>query len=497
MNGNIIANMVGRFWSTLSNFIFLPLYITILGVDNYAVISFSLIVVGLLTVLDLGFSATIAREMARADVSGERRYRVLKVFEKIFLVTILLCGAGGILVAAPFSEHFIHDTTIDRDLVAGCLRLIIIEAGLQLSYRLYTSGMMGLERQVEANVLNVIWGVLRNGAVVLVILVEPSLLAFFSWQLVVTVLMVAVSRSRMEGHVAHWRPSSVPFLDREELIRVRSFAAGMFLIAFVAAVNTQLDRIVLARLLDLRYLGYYTIAVSIGSGMLALAAPFQSAIQPRLTRLFSEGDVGNARFLYLNAATIVSVLIFPLAAVIGFNAENVVFAWTGDLALARSVSPLVPWAVTAYAFLAMQTMTYAVAMANGFTRYHNLTGLLTLLVSVPGYWIAVGRFGAVGAAAIFMALQCVAATLFHILMDRRFLHLGSLQSYLRLFLIPVLTAAGMAWSLVAVLPQPSGSRLLLIGYLGISYALTLMCVFALLTFAFRLRWRLADLLMSR
>ncbi len=493
MNRSILANVAGRFWSTLSNLIFLPLYVAVLGIDGFAVISFSLIVAGVLVILDLGLTATISREMARSDVSNAGRYRAFKTFETLYVVLLLLCGFGGLFLAGPVADYFIHETPISRDVIALCLKIIIFEAAMQLGFRFYISAMMGLDRQVEANVLTIIWGMLRNGLVVLVIMGFPSLTIFFSWQLAISVAMLVAAKMRLEGALALWRPSHTPRLDWRELERVGHFTGGVFLIALVAVVNTQLDRIVLSSILDLRYLGYYTIAVSIGAGMLALSSPFQAAIQPRLTRWFSEQRLEPAKTLYLRVSTIVAILIFPFAAVIGWNAEVVIFTWMGDAMIARNAAPLVPLVVTAYAFLAMQTLSYAVALANGFTRYHNIVGLLTLCISVPGYWIGVHRFGAVGAAAIFALLQVAAATIFHALIDRRFLRLGVLKSYVQMFVVPAVVACSVAWGLTELVPAPAESRLLMLLYLAVSYALTSSAAAAAVSTAFRIRWRLSDL----
>lgn len=495
MNRNILANIAGRFWSTLSNFIFLPLYVAILGMDEYAVISLSLVVAGVLTIFDLGLTATIAREMARGDVSDTGRYRVFKTFETLYVLLLLICGVGGVFLSDVVADHFIHDTAIDRGLISLCLKLIILEGALQLYLRFYTSAMMGLERQVEANLLNIVWGILRNGLIVLVILAWPDLTVFFAWQVAMSLSMLALAKVRLERALAEWRIADVPRLDWKELRRVRHFAGGVFLIALVAVVNTQLDRIVLSSLLDLKYLGYYTIAVSIGTGLLALASPFQAAVQPRMTRWFSERQAARAKALYLHAATLVAVLVFPVAAVIAWNAEAVVFTWMGNGEIARNAAPIVPLAVTAYAFLAMQTMTYAVALANGFTRYHNVVGLVTLCISLPGYWFGVKAFGPTGAVAVFALIQVSGAVIFHALIDRRFLHLGALASGLQLFAVPAGVACLVAWGLAELL-SPSGPRLTMLFQLALSYCATFAATVAAVSAVFRIRWRISDLTAS-
>jgi O-antigen/teichoic acid export membrane protein len=489
MHRNILANIAGRLWATLSNVIFLPLYIQLLGIDNYSVISFTLVVTGMLMILDMGLSATIAREMARGDINEEDKRRTFCTLEKAYILMLLVCILTGQLFADAIAVHFIKDTPVDRELIALCLKLISCEAGLQICLRFYISAMMGLDRQVEANLFNIAWGTVRNGCVILLLVATPKLEAFFIWQLASTLACLVIARWRLQRTLFS-TPSAepYPFIDRTTLLRIRGFASGVFLIALVAVVNTQLDRLVLSRLLDLEYLGYYNIAVAIGTGMLAIASPFVASIQPRLTLLFSSGEHDNALHIYLNVATLIAILLYPLMAVIGLNAEMVVATWTGNADVARNSAALVPWVIVAYTLLSMQQMPFGVAMANGYTRYNNLLGLLSLIVSVPGYWLMVGRYGAEGAAILFMVIQLGAAFALLALVDHRFIRFGAARTALQLCAFPAALAVALAWLFGAVVPHPGASRLLALLYLGLAYLAVLAGTALVMVRSFDVHW---------
>src|SRR5690606_22151849 len=90
---NIVANILGRFWSILSNFLFIPLYIHYLGFENFSIISFTLILAGIMVILDAGMTATLSREFARGDVSLSTRLAVFSTLEKVYIAVlgIILC----------------------------------------------------------------------------------------------------------------------------------------------------------------------------------------------------------------------------------------------------------------------------------------------------------------------------------------------------------------------------------------------------------------------
>lgn len=492
MTKNIVANIVGKFWSLISNFLFIPLYIGILGTENYSIIAFSLIVVSFVAILDMGLSATISREMARSDVSDPERYRALKAFEKVYVAIIFGCAVVGLIASDYLANTFIRDTAIDRDLIAFCLRVVAVEAALQIVFRFYVNALMGLDRQVEANAFNVAWGIARNGLAVGAIALWPTLTVFFAWQLLATLALLIWVRGRLAAIVSPWRPETVKFADWDALRRIGVFAGGMFALSMMAFINTQLDRIVLSNLLNIKHLGYYTIAVSVGTGLLAVSSPFLSAMQPKLTGLFSSARGVEAGSLYLAVSTVVAVLVFPLAAVIGFNSESVVLTWTGNPEVAQHTASIIPWIVAAYALLSMSSMAFGVAMANGVTRYNNLIGLCTLVVSIPGYWLMIARYGTVGAAALYFAIQVGVSLVYHIIIDHRFLGRGTLVSGAQLFVVPAGVAIFAAWLWKLGLGPAPTSRILALVYLAAGYGAVMVAVSAVMAPLFKMRRSLSE-----
>lgn len=466
---NFLSSFLVKLWAVFSNFLFIPYYIHYLGIDNFSVISFSLIIISVLMVLDMGLSAAITREMARVDISAEDKYKAFKTLEKFYLLFLLICVVVGLLAARPIAEHLIEDTPIDRKLIALCLSVIAVEGGLQLYFRFYCSALMGLEKQVAANLFTIAQGVLRNGAVVLLLMEWPTLFLFFFWQLISTFLAVLLVKYNLSRTMEMMRPIFVPLVDVTAIKRIRRFVGGVFLISIVAVINTQLDRIFISYMLPLEQLGYYTIAVTIGMGMLAISSSFYSAIQPRLTKWYSEGRLEEAGKLYIRMATIVSVLTFSLMGVIGTSPTTVLSVWTGSATVAAQASSVLPFAVAAYAFLAVANQTYGVALANAHTRYNIMIGVLSIFVLLPGYWLLIESYGILGAQILFFALQFFSATCYQFLINRRFLKFKFIRTYFQLFIFPPFLSLVLALTFEGFVHEPDESRFLMLAYLGVKY----------------------------
>ena len=62
MKKNIIANLIGKFWSILSAFLFIPLYINFLGFESFSIISFTVIIAGFIAIVEGGLTSPLSRE---------------------------------------------------------------------------------------------------------------------------------------------------------------------------------------------------------------------------------------------------------------------------------------------------------------------------------------------------------------------------------------------------------------------------------------------------
>ena len=84
---NVAANALGRSWSMLMNFAFVPIYIRLLGIEAYGVIAFFFTLIALFSFLDLGLSSTLNREMARrtgAAIPTDEARDVVRTMEVIY-----------------------------------------------------------------------------------------------------------------------------------------------------------------------------------------------------------------------------------------------------------------------------------------------------------------------------------------------------------------------------------------------------------------------------
>jgi len=471
---NIIANFFGRFWSVLSNFIFVPLYINLLGLESYSLISFTLVLNGIMAMMDAGLTATLSREFASSNNSVYEKLRIYKTLETCYFIIAALVIVLLLFSSELIAFRWLNLEKITSDEVSFYLHIISIEIGFRLLSNFYSGGFIGLEKQIKSNMYQVAYGVVRNGFVLMPIFFYPSLRVFFIWQATTTILYVVFIRFDLSYTLTQSFSLffKKPRIEKEVIYRIWKFAGGMMLISTVAGLNTQMDKLALSKLLPIEVLGIYTLAFALAKGLGILSSPVSVAILPRMTALFTAGNKLKAVEIFNKGYLLVSIVIFSFAASMIFFAKELIWVWTNDVHLAEKASVFVPWIAMGTAFLSLGNLPYNVAIANGYTKYNNILGISSLVITLPGYWLLTNIYGGIGAAITFSFVQVIVVIIFLHIVNKKFMQLSIKIIFFRNFILPILISGFVTFMINnAIIFE--GNRLTVLLKIGFTVACTL------------------------
>ncbi|QKQ26221.1 oligosaccharide flippase family protein [Candidatus Reidiella endopervernicosa] len=179
---NIGANYIGTIYNAIVGIAVLPLYIGYVGEEAFGLIGLYIMLQAWLTLLDLGLSPLLAREAAksRRDESGSAR--LVKITHSLELM-ILVISLFTFLMIGYLSEWislvWLSIGSLEAPKVIAAVTLIGLTIALRYFSSLYRSGLQGLERQVDLNVINVIIVTLRYfGALMLLRYVSVDITVF-------------------------------------------------------------------------------------------------------------------------------------------------------------------------------------------------------------------------------------------------------------------------------------------------------------------------------
>ena len=154
---NLFANYVGTGWTVLIQLLLVPVYMRLLGPEAYGLVGFYMTVQSVLQILDAGVSPALNRELARRTAVGAAMPGtpdMVKTLETIYwmvgLGLALLIAAGS----SPLATHWINNKTLPTADVARAIALMGLSFAFQWPISFYTGGLLGLQRQTAASMVN-------------------------------------------------------------------------------------------------------------------------------------------------------------------------------------------------------------------------------------------------------------------------------------------------------------------------------------------------------
>ena len=456
---NVIANLVGRGWSALMALAFVPFYLRFIGVEGYALVGFSLTLFSIASLLDLGIGTTLNRELARraaTPTQAQDARDLVLTLEAVYWALGLLIGLAVFLAAPAIAHHWIKSPTLSPGAVEQAVRLMGVALAFQWPMSLYSGGLLGLERQVTLNTVMAVMSTVRGvGAVLVLWLVAPTVEAFFTWQIVASLLQTAWSA------VALWRslPAArdVAVFRADLIMDIGGFAAGVTGISVFSLILTQLDKVVLSALLPLETFGYYTLAGVVASAATIPVSPVFAAVFPRMSRLVAKHDEVGLAGLYHVSTQLISVAMLPFATVIMFFAPEILFAWTRNPAVAEHSALLVTLITGGAIINASLNIPYALQLAYGWVRLGFWMTLVNVVLLVPAIYYAAVHYGAAGAATVWIGMNACNLLVGIHLLHRRLLVKEKWRWAIQDFALPLATAMSIGAIARAFFPRGLGA----------------------------------------
>ncbi len=458
---------------------FVPLYIHYLGIEAWGLIGFMTILQAWLTLLDMGLTPTLTREMARFQAGAHSAQSIRDLLRSLEVVY------GGVAIAvvcivwlsAPWvAKHWLRAEHISAAIVAQSIGMMGLVLAARMAEQVYRGAIQGLHRQVWLNGVQSMLATLRwAGAAGLLAWVEPSIEVFFLWQGFVSLLSVAIL-ARQTYYLLPPVERTARF-DWEALMRIRSFAGGMAITTLLVLLLTQVDKLLLSKLVSLEDFGYYTLAASAAGALYFLISPIVIAISPRLTGLVAQTDEQALRNLYQSASQWLAVLLVPAALMMAAFAEPLLYVWTGNHSVSRQVAPLLSLLAIGTLFNGFMHIPYAMQLAHGWTSFSVRTNFIAVMILVPAILWAVPRYGAVGAAWVWLILNASYVLICIHFMHRRLLPEEKWRWYREGVFKPLLAGSIAVWIMCKSIELPQ-SRVAL-GFALACIALLLMVVMLL------------------
>lgn len=403
---NILANYASQAYVTLAMLVMLPLYLRYMGAEAYGLVGFFTMLNAFFMLLDVGLSPTLSRETARYQggaIDAPTLRGLVRILELIFISVALLAVTGFVFTSDFLAGQWLKVEHLPLDEVQSAVMLMGLTIPLRWMSGLYRGAVNGFERQVWLAGFNILIATARFvGVLVVFVLIDTTPTTFFSYQL----LIAGIELSGLAWITYRLLPEQATaqtlYQSWRSLKDVLHFSLTIAFTGAVWVLVTQVDKLVLSRMLTLSDYGYFTLAVVVASGVNLIGAPITQALQPRLTRLIAEGNEAGAIILYHKATQIVTILATTATLSLAVFAAPVMWVWTGNATAVNKAAPLLVLYAIGNGLVALVSLPYALQYAKGNLRLHLIGNAVLLLLMVPCLILVAGRWGAIGAGWVWL-----------------------------------------------------------------------------------------------
>lgn len=399
------------------------MYLQHMGPEAYGLVGFYVLVQAWMNLLDMGMTPTLGREVARLKEHPSEQWRLVTVvntLESLFLVLATLLGLGLFLTKEWVASDWLKVESLPLETVSTAVGVIAVTVAVRWVSSINRSGINAYEAQVWMNVVDIIVNTLRfPGSLLLVMWTGGNVMAFFYFQLIVVLVEIMVIRLKLRSLMPKEIEGIVRF-STQELRRVAPFALSIGYTGAIWVLLTQLDKLILSKVLPLSDYGYFTLVATIASGVTMLAGPVSKAVLPRMTALLAVDKKEEMIAIYRRSTRMVVLFVAPVTLVIALMPELVVYTWTGDREAASWTAPILPLFVLGSGLLVIIAFQYYLQYAFGILKYHVFYNTASVVVNIPLIVFAAFNYGPVGVAWVWFGFRAFSFVLWVPYVHRKF-----------------------------------------------------------------------------
>jgi O-antigen/teichoic acid export membrane protein len=327
---NTIFSLLGQGLPLFVAVISLPFLIRGLGLERFGILSLAWAVLGYFNIFDLGLGRAATKYIAEAFIKRDQKRVSAIVWTSVHIQTIL--GILGALILASlipfFIEHVLniplylrHEASTSFYFIATSLPFVFITG----SFR----GM--LEASQRFDIVNAIKIPFSSGNFLL-----PLFGMLIGWNLPGIIVLLVVSRclATFTHYWAciHFFPylKIISYPNVKELKALISFGGWVTLSNLSIPAIVYLDRFLIASLLVISDLSYYTAPYEVINRLVIIPLSFVSVLFPAFSTLSSSGTYNKLIFSFTRSTKYLMTIMVPPILFFLLFAEEILRHWLGN-----------------------------------------------------------------------------------------------------------------------------------------------------------------------
>ncbi|HYD65229.1 flippase [Azospirillum sp.] len=388
-------NLLGEGMPLAAAVLSIPLLIQHIGLERFGALTLTWALLGYLTLLDFGMGRALTQRIAELTGQGRDADLPAEVWPPLLLMGALGASAGvAVWLASDWLAHnVVHADGVGGEEIATALRLVALIVPTALLTGGFRGILEGLHRFDLSNAVKVPVGVLNYLSPLFVLPFTESLIA----------VIAAIALGRAAGMAAYMTlaarvtPGLFAGIGRrgESLRHVLVTGGWMTVSNVVGPVMIYADRFVLASLVPLAAVAYYTTPFELVSRLLFVPAALAGALFP--TASADRGRPERLASFVERGGTAVAGVFLPVLLAVPLAGHWGLSLWLGS-AFADQAAPVLSVLVLGVFFNAVAYVPFAVIQGMGRADLTAKLHAAEMPLYLGALYLLAGEYGILGAA---------------------------------------------------------------------------------------------------
>lgn len=402
--------------SAVSGIIYTPVMIRILGQSDYGLYGTVLSFIGLLGLLNMGFSNSYIKFYSKFKVAGEENR--INPFNSLFFIVFAVIAALSLILGLFFSFNlnFVFDKGLTADeYTKARIMMILLTLSTALSFVLtiFACFISANEKFIYQKLVGVIFSVINVAANFAVLFAGLGVVGL------VSVILISNILNQFVYIFYCYRNLNIKFdfkhIETKLFKEVFAFSGLIAINMIVDKINSGIDSILLGRFWNTTVVAIYTVGASLNNHFTTFSTAISGVFVPRVHRLvntYKQDSPEQRRALtelFVKVGRIQFLLLSLIASGVVFFGDRFIYYWAGEEAYSKDSYYIAIILILPSIISLSQNIGIEIQRAMNRHHYRSYLYGLTALINLVSSYFMCQVWGGIGSA-IGTGGACVIAT---------------------------------------------------------------------------------------
>ena len=399
LHKNIFSGYFAFFLLGFLSLMMMPIYLRLLGSAEWWVVAICITVQSFLNIFDAGLSQIMPRDVAKVGLELKLRTEKLKQFWMAYALigSIVFCVCQSfipVLVSGWLNVPKEYETE-----AVWVLRIGVVQFWFQFVNGAHVGFFYGVDQQKNLNIRSCIFAIAKHFFTFLVLMYSPKSIVYMLSLTVFSIAEYAYNSFLLK----EYRVCKMVISDWIAALRVLfSELSILSLSAVIGMLVSQLDKLILSRMVSVEVYGLYVIVANFGLAFMQLQYPVVKTFIPRMSNygMASKGDAQNL-LLWLSALCVLPCFVAMIMS------DFILKTWLHDRVLDVGVLLSFKLIIASVVVNALYHVRYVEIITSGHSRYVFIINSIVLLLSLPISSVLISHYLVFGAGASWLLISII------------------------------------------------------------------------------------------